>query len=242
MRTKLKLLILLLLLQFPNLAKSQSILDQFDTTYIGGLSARTLPGYSIYQTFTAGLTGVLTQIDMGFFNFISGNGTLEVYEDTGIAFNLLFSSTFSVNCLAGSCFVPFMVNCNVVAGHRYTYHFIPGSGIPDPYGVQNDYLNGYSGGGAYIIDPSGTYPLNIDFVYKTYVDQIKTSVIENGEHQTSLYTIRGNEMYIPSDLIANLYSISGGEIKIDNPLRDGLYILKIAKANTIYTFRILIIN
>ena len=239
MRTKLKLLILLLLLQFPNSAKSQSILDQFDTTHIGGLSARTLPGYSIYQTFTAGLTGVLTQIDMGFFNFISGNGTLEVYEDTGVAFNLLFSSTFSVNCLSGSCFDPFMVNCNVVAGHRYTYHFIPGSGIPDPYGVQNDYLNGYSGGGAYIIDPSGTYPLNIDFVFKTYVD-IKPSnvnLIEPDIH--SFYTVVGSSIILSENINGELFSLDGRKIKMDN-LKNGYYFLRIIVRDKEYRIKILI--
>jgi hypothetical protein len=46
--------------------------DQQQLVYDGGTSARTLPGYTVWQSFTAGLTGTLAEIDMGFFNDMSG--------------------------------------------------------------------------------------------------------------------------------------------------------------------------
>ena len=42
----------------------------------GGTSARTLPGYTVWQSFTAGQSGTLDEIDMGFFNDMSGQGQL----------------------------------------------------------------------------------------------------------------------------------------------------------------------
>jgi len=44
--------------------KSAVILDQEQVRYDGGTSARTQLGYTVWQSFTAGKTGTLVQIDM----------------------------------------------------------------------------------------------------------------------------------------------------------------------------------
>ena len=41
------------------------VLDQSQTLYDGGTSARNLPGYSYWQSFEAGITGTLVQIEVG---------------------------------------------------------------------------------------------------------------------------------------------------------------------------------
>ncbi|MBK6989312.1 MAG: hypothetical protein IPH33_14460 [Bacteroidetes bacterium] len=88
-------------------ASSQTIIDQYDSTYTAGISARTLSGYSFYQTFTAGMTGNLSRIDIGFFNYISGTGTIEVYENAGVNGNLLYSGQETLFCPSGGCMLQF---------------------------------------------------------------------------------------------------------------------------------------
>jgi len=221
---------------FANNAKSQ-IIDQFDTTYNAGLSARTLSGYSWYQTFTAGITGDLTRVDIGFFNYIFGNGTLEVYEDTGITGNMIYTSLVTVNCPGNGCMLPFQVNCNVVAGDSYTFHFIPGIGMPDPFGVQQDFTNSYIGGEMYTIDPSGTYPFNMDLVFATYVKDESTGLEVAMASHNSLYHISESTVVLAENCKGELYTMAGQRIKLDD-LPSGIYILKIATASKDYIFKI----
>ncbi len=142
--------------------------DQVDSTYTAGTSARNLPGYSMAQTFTAGITGTLTKLKIGFFNFINGSGTLKIYSGSGIAGTVLYTSTVNIFCASGNCLDSFTVAAPVQAGNVYTFQFIPGSGIPDPYGVQADANGTYAAGSMLIIDPSGIYPL-FDMNFETYV-------------------------------------------------------------------------
>jgi hypothetical protein len=71
-------------------------LDQQQLLYDGGTSARTLPGNTVCRSFTAGLTGTLTEIDMGFFNDRSGNGTLRIYSGQGTSEAILETLTVPV--------------------------------------------------------------------------------------------------------------------------------------------------
>jgi len=219
-------------------AKSQ-IIDQFDTTYSAGVSARTLPGYSWYQTFTAGITGNLTRIDIGFFNYISGTGTLEVYEDTGITGNLIYTGQVNVFCPGNACLLPFQVNCNVVAGYRYTFHFIPGIGIPDPFGVQADFSNSYLDGEMYSIDPSGTYPFNMDLVFVTYVKKETTGLENVTLNPNSFYHVNESSVLLTENCKGELFSLTGQKIKLEN-LPSGLYVLKINRESKDYVFKICI--
>jgi hypothetical protein len=142
--------------------------DQVDSTYTAGTSARNLPGYSMAQTFTAGITGTLTKLKIGFFNFINGSGTLKIYSGSGISGTVLYTAPVNVFCASGNCLDSFNVAAPVQAGNVYTFQFIPGTGIPDPYGVQADANGMYPGGSMLIIDPSGVYPL-FDMNFETYV-------------------------------------------------------------------------
>lgn len=129
-------------------ATAQQTLDQSQTLYNGGTSARTLPGYSEWQSFTAGLTGTLTEVDMGFFAGINanggtsynGSGTLNIYAGNGLGGTLLQSESVAVWASSSSTYAPvcwnlWQTNVASVAGQMYTFQFIPVAGLPDPYGV-----------------------------------------------------------------------------------------------------------
>ena len=146
-----------------------STLDQSQYVYNGGTSARTLPGYSIMQSFTPSISGTLDKISMGFFNYINGTGTLAVYAGVGDTGTLLQTQTVSVFCSSGSCLIPFAVAANVTSGLLYTFDFTPGAGIPDPYGVQVAVPGPYTKGDMIIKDPSGSYFPGFDIVFETYV-------------------------------------------------------------------------
>ncbi len=230
--------ILALLLLNATCSNSQT-LDQFDTSYNAGLSARTLPGYSWFQTFTAGITGSLTRIDIGFFNYISGSGTLEVYEDTGITGNIIFSNQVNVSCPGNGCLIPFQVNCNVVTGNSYTFRFIPGIGIPDPFGVQQDYLNNYSGGEMYGVDPSGTYPFNMDLIFATYVKTETTGLQDDLTDRSSLYKIVNKSVVLNNNITGKLYSVIGHQVTMVD-VQPGVYILNLNSPDKNYNFKIYI--
>src|SRR5262249_54228646 len=77
-------------------ARGQVVLDQQQLTYNGGMSARTLPGYTVWQSFTAGASGTLVEIDMGFFNSMAGDGRLRIYSGEGTTGALLQTLSVSV--------------------------------------------------------------------------------------------------------------------------------------------------
>ena len=145
-------------------------LDQQQLNYNSGTSARNLAGYSVFQTFTAGITGTLCQLDVGFFNAMTGTGTLNIYSGNGLGGTLLQTQTVTVSG-TGNFFQTFTVSAPVTAGMMYTFQFIPtlGGGLPDPYGVQCYMPSTYPLGEYWIKDPGGTYNMNGDMVFKTYV-------------------------------------------------------------------------
>ena len=218
---------------------SQSVRDQYDTVYTAGISARTLPGYSWYQTFTAGLSGNLDRVDIGFFNFISGLGTLEIIEGAGIGGNVLYSSPVNVSCPSGNCLLTFVVNCNVTSGSVYTIFFVPGNGIPDPYGVQADAGNTYMGGDMYLIDPSGTYPFNMDLIFATYVKAKETGLEEALVRPGDYYTIVNSSVILAENCKGKLYSMEGKKMNPEN-LSSGLYFLRVSRSDKCYSFKIFI--
>jgi hypothetical protein len=144
-------------------------LDQSQLNYNSCISARTLPGYSFFQSFTAGLTGTLVQIDMGVFNNINGSGTLKIYAGTDSTGAVLQSTTVTINCPSGNCFANFTTSESITSGQSYTFHYTPGPGIPDPYGVQAEVPGTYPGGQFGLIDPSGVYYPGFDLVFRTFV-------------------------------------------------------------------------
>lgn len=220
-------------------ASSQTIIDQYDSTYTAGISARTLSGYSFYQTFTAGMTGNLSRIDIGFFNYISGTGTIEVYENAGVNGNLLYSGQETLFCPSGGCMLQFPVSCNLVAGNTYTFHFTPGAGIPDPFGVQADFSNSYPGGELFLIDPSGTYPFNMDAVFATYMDSKLTWIDKPELNHNSFYTISASSIIMNENVNGKLYALDGRKLKMEG-LRSGIYLLRATSLGKEYLFKVCI--
>jgi hypothetical protein len=166
MKTQLLLVCLVFLIHFR--ANAQCETDQSQLLTNAGRSARNLPGYYEGQTFTAGATGLLCEIDMLMFNTMSGTGTLKIYSGSGIRGTLLNTQIVNVN-------VPSMTSVwqnwtissplFVTDASVYTFQFIPiqGGGLPDPYGVNLQTSNVYSGGN----DLAST---NWDLMFMTYVD------------------------------------------------------------------------
>ena len=148
-------------------------LDQQQLLYDGGTSARTLPGYTVWQSFTVGLTGILTEIEMGFFNNMSGNGTLRIYSGQGTAGAMLETLTVPVIGITQPevTWNDWTVSVPIQAGLQYTFELTPNSAtLPDPYGVAIGTGNPYAGGLMGLNDPSGSYPLtDFDLVFRTWV-------------------------------------------------------------------------
>ena len=161
---------------FSKPARAQKVLDQQQTLYSGGASARTLPGYTVWQSFTAGLSGTLTEIDMGFFNDMSGSGQLQIFDGQGTSGTLLQTLVVPVIGITqpGVTWNYWTtVDVPVLAGQMYTFNLIPDAAtLPDPYGVAIGALNPYPGGVMGLNDPSGSYPTDYDVVFRTYVQQV----------------------------------------------------------------------
>lgn len=158
-------------------------LDQSQTAYDGGTSARTIDNRSYYQTFTSGKTGILSRINMGFFAACcpykpwSGTALLRIYKGEGVRGDLLSSSTVSAVTNAEKITVnSWKVKVPVVAGQKYTFNFKPLKGVPDPYGIAigaNKYTDGHmkeclwSAGKPYCGGKGGPF----DMYFQTYVGQ-----------------------------------------------------------------------
>ena len=164
-------------LSFASISHAQcTTVDQSQLNYNGGMSARNLPQYTVWQSFTSGSAGTLCKIDVGFFNAMTGVGTFNLFAGMGTSGTLLQTQTVTVSG-TGNFFQTFNVSAAVVVGGVYTFQFIPtqGGGLPDPYGLQIQLPGTYAGGELETTDPSGTSVTGMDMVFKTYVD-VSTSV------------------------------------------------------------------
>jgi Secretion system C-terminal sorting domain len=159
----------LLLLILSTTAVTSQVLDQSQLLSNSGISARTLDGYRIFQSFTCGITGTLSEIDLGVFNYINGSGTLDIYAGSDNLGTLLQTVPVNISCQSGNCFANFTTSVPVTANEIYTFQFTPGLGIPDPYGVLAQLPGNYSRGEFGLVDPSGTYYPGWDLVFKTFV-------------------------------------------------------------------------
>lgn len=160
------------------------VVDQSQLATDSGTSARTLSGYTVWQSFTAGITGSLTKIDIGFrgggntpatwLSGWTGSGTVKVYAGTGVGGALL--GTFAATVSGGANYALVMNSVNiglaVTNGTTYTFQFIPGAGLPDPYCVPLKYQSGFAGTHG-VTDPSGSYAydpaLGFAMVFRTWV-------------------------------------------------------------------------
>ena len=148
------------------------VLDQQQLVYDGGTSARTLPGYSVWQSFTPSVSGTLTEIDMGFFNDMSGSGQLQILLGDGSAGPVLQTLTVPVLGITQPevTWNSWVVSVPVTAGSLYTFRFTPNAAtLPDPYGVAIGAGNPYTRGVMGLDDPSGSYRTDFDLVFRTFV-------------------------------------------------------------------------
>jgi hypothetical protein len=165
-------LLLVLLLPAAPAGRAQCALDQSQELYDGGTSARMLPGYTVWQSFTPSADGTICRIDMGFFNDMSGDGLLEVREGEGTAGPVLWSGNVPVVGVTGPgvTWNAWDVNASVLGGALYTFELTPNAAtLPDPYGVAIGSTNPYPLGVMGIDDPSGSYPLTFDLDFRTYM-------------------------------------------------------------------------
>ena len=156
-------------------AFAQCTLDQNQPQWNGGTSERNLPGYYDWQSFTAGVTGVLCEVDVMFCNSntqLSGTGTLNIYSGVGNGGTLLTTQTVTVNGTAYNLNTPFWqvfsINAPpaIVSGQSYTWEFVPtqSGGLPDPYLIQVNIPDVYAGGVSYNFGTGG------DITFRTYAD------------------------------------------------------------------------
>lgn len=150
-----------------------AVLDQQQLVYSGGTSARTLPGYTVWQSFTPSISGTLTELDMGVFNDMSGSGQLHILAGDGTAGPVLQTLTVAVHGITQPevTWNTWVVSVPLTAGSRYTFAFTPNPAtLPDPYGVAIGVGNPYARGVMGLDDPSGSYPQSdFDVVFRTFV-------------------------------------------------------------------------
>lgn len=231
---------------FVNYGFTQTI-DQSQLNYNAGTSARTLPGYSHFQSFTAGLSGTLVEIEMGVFNPINGSGTLIIYAGPDTTGSILQNSTVSISCSSGNCMAAFPCSVNITAGQVYSFRFIPGNGIPDPYGLQMENPGTYPGGEFAIIDPSGIYFDGFDQVFVTHVNTtVGLLSTQNLESPFKVYPISNSLLRLSLDekwfgadliicntagqLIQQINSIHAANLEISNhTFENGIGIFNLSK-------------
>jgi len=226
-----------------------------------GISARTLSGYHVFQSFTCGVSGTLVEIDLGVFNAIDGAGTLKVYAGNSNLGTLLQTVPVTISCVSGDCFTHFITSVPVTAGQVYTFQFTPGAGIPDPYGVLAQVPGNYSGGQFGLVDPSGTYYPGWDLVFKTYVNTVLgVRTIDFDNTKTILYP---NPFCASTNLQINtpitnatltLFNVFGQQVKkIQNiteqnvvihreELSSGVYIMQLTEGATLISTEKLVIT
>jgi hypothetical protein len=151
------------------------ILDQEQSSYdLDGY--RPSSGYKVGQSFTAGLTGTLKQIDMGFLKTIDGDGTVDVFAGYGNAGPLL--QTVAVQIYSEDNgqinYNPFTVDVPVESGQQYSFYFEPNPlTMPDPYYLALGYPDPYAGGVLLAVGNGDPWQISeCDMVFRTWVEPI----------------------------------------------------------------------
>jgi hypothetical protein len=176
---------------FPG-AIAQCTPDQVQDLWNGGTSERNLPGYYEWQSFTAGSSGVLCQVDLMFCNLsgpVTGSGVLNVHRGEGITGTLLATQPVTVD---GSAFAPnqpfwatwTLSNApDVQVDSLYTFQFVPtqGGGLPDPYLIQILLPGTYAGGINHNLGVQG------DCTFRTHVAPSGVGMPETQRPSLSVY-------------------------------------------------------
>lgn len=149
-----------------------AVLDQAsDASNSSGFS------FNVWQSFTAGVTGVLTRVEYaGFREATDFNATCRIYSGEGTGGTLLATIPFVVAGGGGpSTFLPIDINpllqrVNVTAGQVYSFQITSDTHFRLPWGTFGGTPPGasYSGGRGDVGNGSGS---NIDLRFKTFVTQ-----------------------------------------------------------------------
>ena len=135
---------------------------------------------TVGQSFTAGITGTLKQIDMGFFDVIDGDGTVEIYIEhpaiPGVTpFQMVGVQIYSEDN-GNVNYSSFFVDVPIESGQYYWFLFIPNpSTIPNPYSICASLNDPYAGGGWFErvgTDWSPPPYLDSDLVFRTWVEPV----------------------------------------------------------------------
>jgi hypothetical protein len=164
---------------------SACTVDQNQPTYNGGTSERNLANYYDWQSFTAGVTGNLCQVNILFCNtstLLNGTGTLNIYNGTGISGTMVSTQAVTVNGTSSGTNTPFWQVFTittpppVVSGQVYTFQFIPtvGGGLTDPYLIQVNIPNVYPAGTCYSFGSGGC------LAFATFVNTLTTGIKSDG--------------------------------------------------------------
>lgn len=245
MKTKTLIATFLLVIGITTASQSQT-LDQSQLLSNSGISARTLAGYKIFQSFTCGTTGTLVEVDLGVFNAINGQGTLEIFAGGTNSGTILQTIPVTVTCVSGNCFANFTTAVSVTAGQVYTFQFTPGAGIPDPYGVSAQIPGNYSGGQFGLVDPSGTYYPGWDLVFKTYVNTVLgVKTLDFDTTTTKLYpnpfsATTNLQINTPvTDATLTLFNVYGQQVQqIKNISEQNVVIHREALSNGVYLLQL----
>lgn len=250
MKTKITHFLILILLGISVVSKSQT-LDQSQLVYDAAHSARNLPGYSTWQSFTAGITGTLAQIDQAFASNMTGTATLNIFSGTGIEGNFLYTDTVAISGI-GNFWQSFIISTPILinANEIYTFQLIPlqGGGLPDPYAIQ------MSGPTDAYLDGISSFNPTFDYVFKTFVNStVGNSVIESTNLGLKIYpnpfssqtTLTSEKILENASLtICNLQgqklmqmdNLVGKSILINRDnLPNGIYLMRLTENNKTYS-------
>jgi hypothetical protein len=168
----------LALLVAPATASASGTLDQRQEGTKGGTDSF---GATIAQTFTAGLTGKLSEVEL----FVSGPGSLEVQirnvQATGEpGTEVLASQTLAASSSAEWNRTVFSSPAQVASETQYAI-VVYGSPGTNMFGWNGEGSNPYARGAGWsnsVGPPVGTWvsaPFELDYAFKTYVQQLPTS-------------------------------------------------------------------
>jgi hypothetical protein len=139
---------------------ASSTVDQQQTSVSGGTGANTQ-----WQSFTAGITGLLTKVDLYISSPITpsaSSGTIKIYENEGTSGTLLSTTSVTYQPILPLGFQSFTLSTAsfVTAGSKYTIQFSAPTSTVAWVGTSN--TNPYSGG-------IFQYDVNVDIGFKTYI-------------------------------------------------------------------------
>ncbi|HMT71518.1 MAG TPA: tail fiber domain-containing protein [Saprospiraceae bacterium] len=152
---------------------SNAVIDQQQTS-----STNTNNGTTHWQSFTAGVTGLLTKIDLPLNSPLGTStspGTIKIYQGEGISGTLLSSTAVTYNNIPGFPWQSFTLAdfVNIIAGNIYTIQF--SAPVVNDYWILYNNTNPYAGG-------RSDYGVNIDLLFKTYVTTLSDAlVVSNGK-------------------------------------------------------------